>query len=227
MQKYTDGTLAAVLAMGFPSVVMGGLIAAAFVLRRKVGLVRAAALGLFTMAFGTVGVLTAIAIYQDRSDSKISELLAKQELDESKFRASVFEPQTQTPPRPIKHQENAPDSRASDAVLASSSSPMPVPSTYEVNCAKCHGERGEGTSKFPELAGVTTREEDQLTPDMILAIINDPKAVGRSSKMPSYKNKLDDEQKQELVEWIRSLSPKDPNGETPHVQTARIQDQKQ
>lgn len=227
MQKYTDGTLAAVLAMGFPSAVIGGLIAAAFLLRRRVDLVRIAAIGLFAVAFGTVGVLTATAIYQDHSDAKISEQLAKQELDESKFRASVFEPQTQMPPRPSKREENDKSPQSSDAVLASSSAPMPVPSTYEVNCAKCHGERGEGTAKFPELVDVTTRDEDQLTPDMILAIINDPKAVGRSSKMPSYKNKLDDDQKQELVEWIKSLSPKDPNGETPHVQTASIQDQKQ
>ncbi len=227
MQKYTDGTLAAILAMGFPSVVIGGLIAAAFLLRKRTDLVRKAAVGIFAVAFGAVGTLTAVAIYQDRSDTKISEQLEKQEADESKFRASVFEPQTQMAPRPSKREENEKGTQPSDAVLASSPSSMPVPSIYEVNCAKCHGESGEGTSKFPELVGVTTRDEDQLTPDMILAIINDPKAVGRSSKMPSYKNKLDDEQKQELVEWIRSLSPKDPSGENPHPQTASIQDQKQ
>lgn len=226
MQKFTDGTLAAVLAMGFPSIILGGLIAAAFLLKDRVNLVRTAAIGLFAVGFGAAGVLTAAAIYQDRGDAKISEQLAKQEADEMKFRASVFEPQTQMPPRPAKRNEDDKASQTSDAILASNPSALPVPSTYEVNCAKCHGEHGEGTSKFPELAGVTTREEDQLTPDMILAIINDPKAVGRSSKMPSYKNKLDDDQKQELVEWIKSLSPRDPGGEDPHVQTASIKDPK-
>ena len=109
-------------------------------------------------------------------------------------------------------------------VSTTSTATMSIPSAYEVNCAKCHGASGEGTPKFPELADVTTREEDQLTPEMVLSIINDPKSLGRSSKMPSYKTKLSDDEKQEIVDWIKSLSPKTAVGERFHVQTAKVEE---
>jgi ubiquinol-cytochrome c reductase cytochrome b subunit len=224
MQKYTDGAFAAMLAMGFPATVIGGLAMLPILLRTKVGVLRIALIAIFVIGFGTVGALTATAIYQDRSDSKISDQLAKQESDEAKFRASSFEPQVQHPDSTPKKTEPTASDTGTEVVQASFASPAAIPSTYAVNCAKCHGASGEGTSKFPELAGVTTREEDQLTPDMVLAIINDPKAVGRSSKMPAYKNKLNDDQKQELVSWIRSLSPKTEGSEDHLVQTARVEE---
>ena len=82
-----------------------------------------------------------------------------------------------------------------------------IPDMYTVNCAKCHGANGEGTAKFPELAGVTVRDEDRLTTEEVIGIINNPKAFGRSSKMPSYRDKLTEAEKNQIVDWIKSLNP--------------------
>lgn len=218
MQKYTDGPVASVLAMGFPGLIISGFLALPLMLRNKLALLRVSIGVLFAFGFGTAGILTAVAIYQDKADSKISAQLAKQEEDEAKFRRSPFEPQF----RNASKRTDPETTDADNTILASSQAPMrlAIPSTYAVHCAKCHGASGEGTDKFPELVGLTTREEDQLSPELILAIIDDPKKVGRSSKMPAYKKKLNDEEKQELVLWIRSLSPE---GGIGPVQTARIE----
>lgn len=218
LQKYTDGVVAAMLALGFPGTIIGGLIALPFLLRSRLPVLRFATGVVFAIGFGTAGVLTTIALYQDFADPKVSAQLAKQESDETKFRASTFEPQF----RPSSKPSERPSVSSDNTIQASTMRQhlVAIPSSYTTNCAKCHGERGEGTEKFPELTELTTREEDQLSPEMILAIIEDPKKVGRSAKMPAYKNKLNEDQKQELVMWIRSLSPE--TGDGPE-QTARVE----
>jgi ubiquinol-cytochrome c reductase cytochrome b subunit len=227
MQKYTDGPVAALLAVGFPALAICGLISLALFKKGNVGLLRAAASGIFAVVFGTITVLTCVAIYQDR-EPRIADQLAKQEVDEAKFRASAFEPQIQAAPPAAKKETQATSNKDIAPELASVSESLPVPACYPKNCAKCHGANGEGTSKFPELAGVTTREDDQLTPELVLAIIDDPKTVGRSSKMPAYKTKLSDLDKQELVTWIKSLSPKpDAAAADEPVQTAKVGDKQQ
>jgi ubiquinol-cytochrome c reductase cytochrome b subunit len=226
MQKYTDGAVAAVLAIGFPMAILGGMMVLPLCLRSKAGQLKIGISIIFLGGFSVVGILTAASIYQDKSVIRISEQLAKQEQDEASFRASLFEPQIQHVERSsIKTAQDIENTEASPN-FASLVSPISIPSSYAVNCSKCHGASGEGTKKFPELVGLTTREEDQLTPDMILAIINDPKAVGRSSKMPSYKNKLLDDEKQEIVSWIRSLTLRTNGGEDNPVQTARVDENK-
>lgn len=224
MQKYTDGPLAAVLATGFPALIIGGLIALPLFLRGKVQLRRIAVSAVFVIGFGTASVLTAVAIYQDSSDKRIADQLAKQEQDEAAFRLTQFEPQLQKKAEPSVT-NHAPDGNAPDTQLASLS-PVTVPATYTTNCAKCHGNNGEGTAKFPELVGITTREEDQITPDLALAIINNPKAVGRSTKMPAYHDKLSEAEKQEIIAWIESLSTMTDGGGVRDVQTAKVTDNK-
>lgn len=216
LQKYTDGVFAALLALGFPGIMIGGLLVTPLLLRDQLTTMKAAAGMFFVIGFGSVAALTGVALYQDGADPKISAQLARQEADEAKFRASKFEPQFRQTNKPI---ESSPTGTSLIETASVKAQPISIPSSYAVNCAKCHGASGEGTEKFPELVNLTTREEDQLTPELILAIIDDPKKVGRSSKMPAYKNKLSDDQKQELVTWIRSLSPE--TGNVP-VQTARM-----
>lgn len=205
MQKYTDGPLAAMLALGVPALVIGGLIVLPLLIRGKVGLLRTAVSTVFILGFGLALALTATAIYQDSSDPRISQQLAKQEDDEALFRSTKFEPIVQRLDRPQKPSEPPANEQLVAVTASEPESGLSVPVVYTTNCAKCHGANGEGTKKFPEVAGVTTRDEDQLTPEMVLAIINDPKSEGRGSKMPSYKNKLSEPEKQELVTWIRSL----------------------
>jgi cytochrome c553 len=79
------------------------------------------------------------------------------------------------------------------------------PKIYRATCAECHGDNGEGTKKHPELKGVATREEDPLSDEDLLAIINDAKSQGLSAKMPSFKNKLTEEEKRQIISWLKTL----------------------
>ena len=227
MQKYTDGTLAAILATGFPAVIIGGLIAVPLAVKRKLRFRQFAVVALYVVGFGMATALTCAAIYQDASEPRIAEQLAKQERDETAFRAKQFEPQTVSA-AVTKRSTTADEVKAEPAAVevAGGANPNVIPPVYTTSCAKCHGASGEGTKKFPELIGVTTREEDQLTPELVLAIINDPKSVGRSTKMPAYHDKLSEAEKQELVSWIRSLKPETDIGADSTVQTAKVDQEK-
>jgi len=93
-----------------------------------------------------------------------------------------------------------------DAPKPSEISDKPVlPEAYTTSCAKCHGANGEGKDKNPELLAVTTRKDDPLSDKDLRDIIDDPSGFGLSSKMPSFKDKLSEQQKQEIVRWIKTL----------------------
>jgi ubiquinol-cytochrome c reductase cytochrome b subunit len=220
MQKYTDGTLAAILAMALPGLVIGGLIILPLILHRRPAMLKTAIAAIFLAGFGAVGLLTAAAAYQDRSDTRVAAQLAKQDAEEAKLRtAKTVSIENASAPG-----TDTTESAATEIGFAKEiTQEISVPAAYTANCAKCHGASGEGTKKFPEIAGVTTREEDQLTPEEVLEIIDDPASMGRSSKMPSYKHKLKEPEKQEIVAWIRSLPPVNEGGEEPLVQTASIE----
>ncbi len=224
MQKYTDGAVAAVVAFGFPTLILGGLIA--LTMCGKVSVTRLRVLmgaTLFT-GLGLVITLTGAAIYQDMSEPRIANQLARQEVDETRFRSSAFEPQAES----AKAEPATPRlENVSSSEFVASDHPVTMPPIYSVQCAKCHGATGEGTAKFPELVGLTTRDEDQLSPELILSIINDPKTVGRSTKMPSYKNKLSETEKQDLVSWIKSLKPIADGDERATIQTAEVKEKKE
>jgi mono/diheme cytochrome c family protein len=83
--------------------------------------------------------------------------------------------------------------------------PVAIPVSYKTNCAECHGDKGQGIKASPELVGLTTREEDRRSDEDLLGIIDNPKSFGLSSKMKSYKDKLTDDEKQEIIHWIKSL----------------------
>jgi mono/diheme cytochrome c family protein len=80
-----------------------------------------------------------------------------------------------------------------------------IPLSYKTNCAECHGDKGQGIKASPELTGLTTREEDRRSDEDLLGILNNPKSFGLSSKMKSYKDKLTEDEKQEIIRWIKSL----------------------
>ena len=94
---------------------------------------------------------------------------------------------------------------ATNSVSNQTAQTVAVPSAYTENCAKCHGAKGEGKDKSPELIAVTTRQDDAYTEEDLLGIINNPNAYGLSKKMPSFKDKLTEDQKQEIVSWLKTL----------------------
>ena len=87
--------------------------------------------------------------------------------------------------------------------------------TYKELCAKCHGAQGKGDGR--EAATLATKPKDltdcermKKFPDSELfkAIKEGGRAVGLSDDMPSYADALEDDEIQDLVEFVRSLCPK-------------------
>ena len=74
------------------------------------------------------------------------------------------------------------------------------------NCSACHGTRGQGASIFPKLTGVGSKP--RRTVEDIIALLNDPKAYGLELPMKSYADKLTEEEKREIAEWVASLKGK-------------------
>jgi mono/diheme cytochrome c family protein len=139
----------------------------------------------FILALGTVAVLTMTTCSQNAGNSRRDEQSSNQQ-------NSQLVTRNRTP------QANA----ASTPQIAETLGP---PKAFQDNCAKCHGASGEGTKKYPQLKDVTTRAEDPLSEADLLATINDAKSLGLSAKMPSFKNKLTEEEKLEIIKWLKTL----------------------
>ncbi|MBU4460791.1 MAG: cytochrome c [Verrucomicrobia bacterium] len=80
---------------------------------------------------------------------------------------------------------------------------------YKAKCAKCHGEKGEGSAKATEklCKGVTL---EQLKLDPIAAKSDDEVrkfVVDGKDKMPAYKEKLTAEEIDAVVAFCRQLVP--------------------
>lgn len=155
-------------------------------LRRHAGAI------LFGCAFLFIAGLTVIAIVEDARDPRLRAQLQQQANDEEMFRRAPFKPRQLRPET----------TNASDAELATSSNSTP-PAAYTVNCARCHGERGEGRSINPSLIGITA--QPRRTPADILAILDDPASYALDPRMPSFADKLTSDEKREIARWIISL----------------------
>lgn len=199
MQKYTDGIVAAVLAFGAPAVVFGLLVTLPAILKVRLPALIATSI-VFVVSIVAVGSLTAAAYLQDTVDPKISAQLAKQEKEEEAFRAGQFKPKVVRLGKEPEKESPKTETVANNAV------PVSVPATYVSSCSKCHGPNGEGKGAYPELSGLTTREDERRSDEDLLGIINDPGSFGLSAKMPSYEHKLTEEQKQEIINWLKSLN---------------------
>ncbi len=140
---------------------------------------------IFIFFSGVVAVLTMIACSQNANIRPVNQQSANQ---------SNSSPETENKAVQINV--------APSPQIAETSGP---PKIFLTTCAECHGDNGEGTKKYPELKSVTTREEDPLSDEDLLAIINDAKSMGLSAKMPSFKKKLTEEEKQEIIRWLKTL----------------------
>lgn len=80
---------------------------------------------------------------------------------------------------------------------------------YLLNCASCHGPAGKGDGSMALAGGTPSNLTDETwdhgsSDGEIFVVIRD----GVSSDMESYKDKLTEKQMWQLVNYIRSLSPK-------------------
>lgn len=131
--------------------------------------------------------MTTTSYLSDRRDPRIRAQMVRQEQQEKVFREAPF--------KPVALKMSAADD--SEA----------IPNAYVRQCAVCHGARGEGITRgslrFPPLIGISSKP--RRTVEDIVALLNDPVAYGLEPPMRSFANKLTEDQKQEIAEWIVKL----------------------
>ena len=194
--------------------------------RRDIGFV------LFTLGFALFTTLTIIAYVKDATDPNVRAQLARQRAEEAAFRAAPFTPlRTRASESIIDETQDGADTQArksADAANTSTSlsptaSPSPAansssinansstnanasttpPDAYVAQCSACHGTRGQGASPFPRLIGVSAKPRRSV--EDIIALLNKPEDYGLQPPMKSYADKLTEDEKRAIAEWVASL----------------------
>ncbi len=229
MLKYLPGRAASVVAVALPGLILFGLAMLPFLNlkpirkviarpRRTVGIV------LFSLSFLLFTGLTVLAYWKDASDPVVRTQLRRQQAEEMAFRSAPFTPlRARTSESVMVEQQANQNSNtqggASNSNAANSNSATTdgnissnnvltgaPPESYITNCSACHGTRGQGASIFPKLTGVGSKP--RRTVEDIIALLNDPKAYGLEPPMKSYADKLTEDEKREIAEWVASLKSK-------------------
>ena len=82
-------------------------------------------------------------------------------------------------------------------------------SLFKQNCAGCHGKDGRGGAHtfMPHVDTLTRKGYIEQVPDDYLAFViaEGGVAVGKSSYMPSWKSKLNEQDIQDVIAYIRTL----------------------
>jgi ubiquinol-cytochrome c reductase cytochrome b subunit len=219
--KYLPGQAASVVAAALPALIFIGLASLPFLNRPGLQRVvahprRVAGVILFTLGFALFMVMTVISYYKDASDPVIRAQLARQNAEETAFRAAPFVPlRTRTSESAIddatsdrgdtgKTQTNGNANTAANGnttqKVISATSP---PESYVAKCSGCHGTRGQGVKIYPRLIGIS--QKPRRTVEDIIGIMNDPQSYGLDPLMPSFAGKLTEEEKREIAEWTASL----------------------
>lgn len=203
--KYFSPSAASIIAVSLPALALGALASLPLLpsARRSQAprnVERVFGVALFTLIFALVGGLTALAVWEDARDPRVIEQLARQAEAEAAFRRAPFEP-LRSIAREKAVEGDAGGNGAGEGGGESSS--KAVPAAFEQHCARCHGERGEGKSIYPSLVGISSRPNRTFAD--IVAIINDPASYNLERRMPSFANKLTEEEKRSVAEWVVSL----------------------
>lgn len=199
--KHTSGAAASFVGLILPGLLLALLALLPWLGKRK----RADAqrprrrLGALLIGATCVLVLTATALaYLDDRRPRVSEQLARQSAAEESFRRAPFVPQ-----RPRTNETANADTTPATTPPAQLSAQTPPPAAYLQQCIKCHGAHGEGVRPNPKLVGVATQPHRTVAD--LIAILNDPAAYGLEKPMTSFANKLTDEEKRQIAEWIAGL----------------------
>jgi ubiquinol-cytochrome c reductase cytochrome b subunit len=206
MLKHMAGTSAALVGLVLPGLIFALLALAPWFDRRAQAVNtlrrRAPALLLGVLGLLVVG-LTALALFDDTHDPSARDQLARQAAAEEAFRRAPFIPQrTRT-----SDMTSANTTQTTDATNANTQANVnannPPPAAYTSNCAKCHGAHGEGVRPHPRLIGIAA--EPHRSVEDLVAILNDPSAYGLQKPMTSFANKLTDDEKRQIAQWIEGL----------------------
>ncbi|HKR01327.1 MAG TPA: cytochrome b N-terminal domain-containing protein [Pyrinomonadaceae bacterium] len=217
MLKYLPGRAASVIAVALPGLILFGLALLPFLRgplsrvmahpRRNIGFV------LFALGFLLFTGLTIVAYVDDSRNPLVRAQLRRQEAEEKAFRDAPFTPlrartseSVNIEPRSNNANNGAtPETSPTPGSGGSQNSSMQgaPPESYVTSCSACHGTRGQGTNMFPKLVGVGSKP--RRTVEDIINLLNDPLVYGIELPMKSYRDKLTEEEKREIAEWVAGL----------------------
>ncbi len=200
--KYAPASVASMLALFVPGILLGALALLPLLNARSKKLRRGLALSVFASGTLLVAGLSLISYLEDARDPRIRERLAAQSRQEEEFRNSPFVPLRATTDSRLFDDAGSKGRSAQDQTGALTT-PSAAPAAFLNHCAKCHGENGAGKSIYPPLTGVS-RQPRRAVED-IIAIINNPSSYGLEQRMPSFANKLTEEEKRAIAIWVASL----------------------
>lgn len=191
--KFLDGATATLAALIIMILLFGGLFVLPFIGKsERVRLnPRIVGASVFACVLLVVGGLTALAKLSDWRNIAVRNQLIKQQADEAIFRRAAFKPQDLSP--------TGANANATNAVASTN----PPPAAYTQSCARCHGANGEGVPPRPSLIGVSNHPF--RTQDDIVKLLDNPSDYGLSRQMPSFKDKLSDEDKRRIAQWVVTL----------------------
>lgn len=202
--KYLSGAAASLVALLLPGLLLVGLALVPFFdsASPPCRVPRRAAASVFVTLCALVVGLTALAYFADARDAVARDQLARQAAAEAEFRRAPFVPRrVQIGDEGENANGGTNDATNSSPLIANGQTPPPA--AFTENCAKCHGARGEGKSINPRLIGVSAQPRRSV--EDIIAILNNPASYGLESRMPTFADKLTDEEKRQLALWIVSL----------------------
>ena len=191
--KYVPGGLGSVVGVVIPGLGLLILLSLPWLNRFSFGERSQHLIGSLILSLAAIWIvtMTTTSVLADRRDPRIRQQMAKQQADEDLFRNSPFEAGNVAPSNTVQ-----PTTGATGA-----------PRAYVEFCSNCHGAHGEGARqgalRFPALIGISSKP--QRTVDDIVKLLNDPVAYGIQPPMRSFADKLSDEEKRTIAEWIVKL----------------------
>jgi mono/diheme cytochrome c family protein len=223
MLKYLPGRFGSIVAVALPGLVLVALGSLPFLHHRPLSRFlahprRDIGLALFSLGFALFVTLTVVAYVKDATDPNLRAQLARQRAEEAAFRAAPFTPlRTQASesvidatlndtnagnasPTPTPDVSASPISSTSNTSTSGAAAP---PEAYTTHCSACHGTRGQGATPFPRLIGVSAKP--RRTVEDIISLLNNPEAYDIKPPMKSYADKLTEDEKRAIAEWVASL----------------------
>jgi ubiquinol-cytochrome c reductase cytochrome b subunit len=189
MLKYVPGGLGSIIGIGLPTAGLLILLLLPWLARPRTKRVLG---GLVLATFSLLIItMTLLAYASDRGERHAREQLARQAVEEAKWRQEPFAAQLLSPRRE----------------QTSSGPSAGPPERYVKFCANCHGARGEGAQqgplKFPPLLNVSAKP--QRTVSDIVGLLKDPAAYGLKPPMRSFSDKLSEAEMKEIAEFVVNL----------------------
>jgi ubiquinol-cytochrome c reductase cytochrome b subunit len=204
--KHAAGASASVIGLILPGLIFALLALAPWLDRRAQApnTLRRRAPALLVSLLGVLVLgLTVLAWFDDTHNPGTRDQLARQTAAEEAFRRAPFIPQ-----RSHSSDMSGAATQTTDTTNANTQNPTAnannaPPIAYTQNCVKCHGAQGEGVRPNPRLIGIAANPH--RTVQDIIAILNDPAAYDLQKPMTSFANKLTDDEKRQIAEWIEGL----------------------